>query len=150
VYLCGVCGSGDHLNAGCPHKALHPQVHGSIEDNREVEEDDVAPDVWAALAPNLPGYIPPVNPPMGDPGAPGGEVAPAGFSGSFEPPPGFPPDGMTYYTEFGARFHLYNDCRTLERSSLVLRDPFHELDPVGLNLTCCQKCANRWRHPPQR
>ena len=69
MYLCGVCGSGEHLNATCPHPELHPQVHGFREDNRIVEEDDVSPDLWAAIAPNLPGYLPPVNPPVEDPGA---------------------------------------------------------------------------------
>ena len=149
VYLCGVCGSGEHLNATCPHREIHPQAHGFEEDHRAVEEDDVAPDVWAAIAPNLPGYLPPVNPPVGGQGVPGGNQIPAGYNGSFEAPPGFQITDNVYHTEHGARFHLFSDCRGLERATMVLQEPLDELRPAAVRLTCCQFCANRWRdnHP---
>ena len=147
VYLCGVCGSEDHLNVTCPIRMAHPSAHTARDDERFAEQEDVTPENWASILPNLPGYLPPVNPPGGGQRAPGEVVPPPGAPGSIEPPPGFPPMGMTYYTEYGQRFHLHNDCTGLRNThvSVVLMDPFNELNPVSLRLTCCQYCAKRWR-----
>ena len=149
MYLCGVCASEGHLSVTCPIRMAHPRAHTARDDERFAEQEDVTPENWAAILPNLQGYLPPVNPPGGGQRAPGEVVPPPGTPGSIEPPPGFPPMGMTYYTEFGQRFHLYNDCTGLQRARAILRDLFNELDPVNLRLTCCQYCANRWRrqHP---
>ena len=78
----------------------HPQAHSAREDERFAQQEDVSPENWAAILPNLPGYLPPVDPPRGGQRPPGEAVPPPGGAGSVELPPGFPPAGMTYYREY--------------------------------------------------